>query len=99
MKWVEAPEVFMGRGSPLVEDKNGAYYVLVSHEQLNDLIAKLMFLFELNGDVDQRNALKQETKWRCRDWLDALYRESGYENHNLVPGAQVINLKAIEANK
>lgn len=62
---------------PIVE--NDGYYVLVSHKELDGLIGRLMQMLELNGDVEQRNALKQETKWRCRDWLDDIYRESGYD--------------------
>lgn len=68
---------------PLVS--NGGYYVLVSHNEIDDLIGRMMQLFELNGDVEQRNALKQETKWRCREWLDALYEDSGYSRNHSVP--------------
>jgi len=62
---------------PLIED--GGYFVPVSHLELDSLIGRLCQLFELNGDVEQRNALKSETKQRCRDWLDAQYIESGYD--------------------
>lgn len=79
---------------PLIEDDG--YFVLVSHRELDSLIGRMMQVFELNGDVEQRNALKQETKWRCREWLDELYRDSGYVLHELVPGTKVINLKAVE---
>lgn len=81
MKKVEVIETISESVSyrPMVKEENGAYYVLVSHQELNGLIGKLMHMFELNGDVEQRNALKQETKWRCREWLDDIYTDSGYE--------------------
>lgn len=76
---------------PLIE--NDAYYVLVSHQELDDLIGQLMHMFELNGDVEQRNALKRETKWKCRDWLDDLYEESGYfRDHTVAKDAPIHTL-------
>lgn len=79
---------------PLIKEKqNGGYYVLISHAQLDDLIGRLMQMFELNGDAEQRNALKQETKWRCREWLDANYENSGYErNHGISKDAKVTEI-------
>lgn len=56
-----------------------AYYALVSHRELDGLVARLMQMYELNGDVEQRNALKNETKNRSREWLDSLYEEAGYD--------------------
>lgn len=80
---------------PLIE-KDG-YFVMVSHQELDELVGRLMQMFELIGDVEQRNALKQETKWRSREWLDSLYSLSGYRDHALLPGAKIINLNAISA--
>lgn len=79
MEKVEEVVVKASRSYKPIVENNGFYFVLVSHKELDDLIGKLMHMFELNGDVEQRNALKQETKWRCRDWLDDLYQESGYD--------------------
>lgn len=80
-------------GKPLIQDDG--YYVMVSHRELDDLIGRMMMLFELNGDVEQRNALKQEFKWRARSWLDDIYKQSGYDS--LVDGvdenAHIINVE------
>lgn len=80
-------------GKPLIEDDG--YYVMVSHRELDDLIGRMMMLFELNGDVEQRNALKQEFKWRARSWLDDMYKQSGYDS--VVDGtdsnARILNVK------
>lgn len=77
---------------PLIQTKDGVYTVLVSHKELDELVGRLMQMFELNGDVEQRNALKQETKWRCREWLDALYSDSGYEFYETVDGVEPIKI-------
>lgn len=79
-------------GKPLIQDDG--YYVMVSHRELDDLIGRMMMMFELNGDVEQRNALKQEFKWRARAWLDDIYKMSGYESivDYLSPEARVINI-------
>lgn len=74
---------------PLIE--LGGYYVMVSHTELDDLIGRTMQMFELNGDVEQRNALKQTFKWQARQWLDSLYHESGYRNHELVPNTRIVS--------
>lgn len=76
---------------PLVQ--NGAYYVLVSHQELDSLIGRMMQLFELNGDIEQRDALKQEFKWRSREWLDELYTMAGYTNHHLSEKANIVTIK------
>lgn len=62
---------------PLI-DTGGGYYTLISHKELDSLVGRLMQLFDLNGDAEQRNALKSETKQRCREWLDDQYEEAGY---------------------
>jgi len=79
-------------GKPLIQDDG--YYVMVSHRELDDLIGRMMMMFELNGDVEQRNALKQEFKWRARAWLDDIYKMSGYESivDDVSPEARVINI-------
>lgn len=82
---------------PLIEDDG--YFVLVSHRELDNLIGRMMQVFELNGDVEQRNALKQETKWRCREWLDEIYRDSGYVMHELTPGTKVIKINRTKTDK
>ena len=73
---------------PIVDSGNG-YYVLVSHMELDGLIAKLMHVAELNSDKEYRDALKGELKSRCRNWLDNLYEESGYSSWALSPNADV----------
>lgn len=77
---------------PLLQDKNNGVFVPVSHGELDDLIGRLMQMFELNGDVEQRNALKQETKWRCREWLDSQYENSGYTNYRTVEAGQIVKI-------
>jgi len=72
--------------------ENDGYYVLVSHRELDDLIGRTMQMFELNGDVEQRNALKQEFKWRARAWLDNLYKDSGYRDFQLQPQAKLVDV-------
>ena len=64
-----------------VETKNGLsdVCVVISHNEMDGLVGRLMSLCDLTGDVEQRTALKQEVKHRCRDWLDDLYEQSGYE--------------------
>jgi len=74
-------------------------YVMVSHKELDDLIARLMHLAELDSDKEHRDALKGEVKYRVRNWLDQLYENSGYVNHRLIPGARIINLNAITKDK
>lgn len=72
--------------------ENDGYYVLVSHKELDDLIGRTMQMFELNGDIEQRNALKQEFKWRARAWLDNLYADSGYRDFQLSPKAKLVDV-------
>lgn len=73
-------------------------YVMVSHQELDDLIARLMHLAELDSDKEHRTALKGEIKHRTRNWLDQLYENSGYVNHRLVEGATVINIAPTTAD-
>ena len=78
--------------APLVDPGYG-YYVLVSHTELDALVGRLMQIFDLNGDVEQRNALKSETKQRCREWLDNAYKEAGYDKWTgLEPGIKPISI-------
>lgn len=96
MKRIEVPEQGEGTGSvrdyrPLVEDD--AYYVLVSHAELDNLIANLMHLAELDSDKEHREALKGELKVRSRKWLDELYSDSGYTNYRLHEGIKPFELK------
>ena len=63
---------------PIVKNRD-TYYVLVSHRELDSLIGRLMQMCELTGDTEQRKALKDEIKQRSRQWLDDLYRDSGYD--------------------
>ena len=75
------------------------YYVMVSHRELDDLIARLMHLAELDSDKEHRTAVKGELKYRVRNWLDQLYENSGYKNHKLVEGARVLNVDAAFKNE
>lgn len=78
-------------GNPLIGIGKHELYVMVSHRELDELIARLMHLAELNGDKEHRDAVKGELKHRTRKWLDDLYRSSGYINHELREGATVID--------
>lgn len=66
---------------PLLTNASGSVYVMVSHEELNSLVARLMHLAEMDSDVEHRNAVKGELKLAARNWLDDLYADSGYVNH------------------
>lgn len=67
--------------STLIKTK-GAYYVPVSHLELDGLIGRLMHLCELMGDNVQREAMKSEIKLRTRSWLDSEYNRAGYDVFN-----------------
>lgn len=72
---------------------NSGVYVPVSHEELNPLIGRLMQLAELTGDREQREALKAELKYRCRDWLNDLYSVAGYDQATgATPAANIIEV-------
>lgn len=68
---------------PLVETtvpgSASTIFVLISHDELDSLVGRLMQMCELTGDVEQRKALKDEIKMRSRAWLDDLYQSSGYD--------------------
>ena len=66
----------------LIGNEQGQVYVMVSHDELSGLIARLMHIAELNSDKEYRNALKGELKMVSRTWLDDLYHSAGYDNHN-----------------
>jgi hypothetical protein len=70
-------------------------YVMVSHGELDNLIAKLMHLAELDSDKEHREALKGEIKHRVRGWLDELYYESGYRDHQIIPEATVVDIAPV----
>ena len=72
-------EVVVNKMLPLVEVSDWGYYVLISHEQIDGLIGRLMQMYELMGDIEQRNALKRETKSKIRDWLNDQYSDAGYD--------------------
>lgn len=59
---------------------DGRLGVTVSHLELGNLIGELCRMFELNGDVEQREALKRTIKEVSRRWLDGIYEEAGYSN-------------------
>lgn len=69
-------------------------FVLISHREMDSLVGRLMQICDLTGDVEQRKALKDEIKHRCRDWLDDMYEQSGYDKWSgIKPGAKVIEDK------
>lgn len=70
-------------------------YVMVSHQELDDLVAKLMHLAELDSDKEHREALKGEIKYRVRSWLDDQYYDAGYRRHELVEGATVVDVPTV----
>lgn len=67
-------------------------YVMVSHKELDDLIARLTHLAELDSDKEHRDAMKGELKSLSRAWLDNLYRESGYVNYDYLPNAKIVDV-------
>ena len=73
---------------PLIDNGQG-YFVLVSHRELDNLIANLMHVAELDSDKEHREALKGEMKIRSRTWLDNLYEQSGYQNYGVVEDADI----------
>ena len=64
---------------PLLSEQTGPHSyvdsVPVNHNDLGNLIGRLMQMFELNGDMEQRNAQKTMGKHICREWLDAIYAD------------------------
>lgn len=72
-----------GRLDPprLVKRGGGTISVTVSHLELGNLVGELMQMCELNGDVEQRDALKRTIKQISRNWLDDIYEEAGYSNY------------------
>lgn len=72
--------------SPIIKAPTGnpgeTYYaVLVSHQNLDNLIGRLMQMCDLTGDIEQRKALKDTIKQLSRDWLDGIYESSGYDKY------------------
>lgn len=66
--------------------------VAISHRELDDLIARLMHLAELDSDKEHRDALKGELKVITRGWLDNIYYEAGYRNHEIHKEANVVTI-------
>ena len=60
-------------------DADGAYYVPISHQELDNLVGRLMQMCDLTGDQEQRVALKSTIKQITRDWLDDEYKMNGYD--------------------
>lgn len=56
-----------------------SYAVPLDHDELDSLVGRLMQMCDLIGDVEQRKALKDTIKRTCRDWLDDMYQEAGYD--------------------
>ena len=68
--------------------------VPIHHGDVDSLIARMMQHFELNGDVEQRNALKNVTKATIRQWLNDVYlNKCGYDmfgsNRNELEQAEI----------
>lgn len=82
---------------PLVQQ--GAYYVMISHKELDNLIAPLMHLAELDSDKEHREAMKQELKHIARNWLNEQYEFSGFSNYSPEPGAWIVNVDAIKSGE
>lgn len=85
-----APDTLFG-SRPLIQ--KDYLYVMVSHKELDDLIASLMHVAELDSDKEHREALKGELKYRMRRWLDNQYEDAGYRQYEVVKGATVINIE------
>lgn len=79
---------------PLIQQ--GYLYVMISHEELNNLVAKLMHIAELDSDKEHREALKGELKHQVRNWLDEQYREAGYENYAVTEGATIVDVPEVK---
>lgn len=99
MKETDLDSVF----KPLIkfehEQAPPSYYVLISHRELDWLIATLMHLAELDSDKEHREALKGEIKMRTRAWLEERYASAGFIQHEVVARAQVIDLNEVIDNK
>lgn len=93
----EIPDVGPISNKPLI--RLDYTYVMVSHQELDDLIARLMHLAELDSDKEHRDALKGELKHISRSWLDNLYSESGYKLYDYIPGAQIVEIEENEGNQ
>lgn len=59
--------------------KDGAIYTLISFQELDSLTGRLMQMCELNGDREQREALKRSIKDITKDWLHSQYRNAGFD--------------------
>lgn len=74
-------------------------YVMVSHNELNGLVARLMHIAELDSDKEHREALKGELKQNARAWLDGLYHDSGYRDYQIVDGATIVTVDNARRSK
>lgn len=76
---------------PLITEQEGRNSYVesapVNHKDLDHLIGRLMQMFDLNGDVEQRKAQKSQTKMVCREWLDNIYNDKCA--YNKKPGSQL----------
>lgn len=90
------PDVGPISNKPLI--RRGYTYVMVSHEELDSLIARLMHLAELDSDKEHREALKGELKYISRSWLDNLYAESGYKDYDYIPGAKIVDVENLSSS-
>lgn len=87
-------EAQTGRLDPprLVKLHGDTIAVTVSHLELGNLVGELMQMCELNGDIEQREALKRTIKNTSRNWLDRIYEEAGYSNYkDLQPAHPIID--------
>lgn len=63
----------------LVRLGEGAFYVPISHLELDGLVGRLMQICDIMGDSTQREAVKSEIKQRTRGWLNSEYDYLGYK--------------------
>lgn len=61
-----------------IAKQGDAVFVPVNHDELDNLIGRLMQICDLTGDVEQRKALKDTIKQTTRRWLDNAFMDRGY---------------------
>lgn len=69
---------------------------MISHKELDNLIASIMHVVELDSDKEHREALKGELKWRVRQWLDQEYESAGYKLHTIEEDTEIISIQLPE---
>jgi len=77
-------------------DSPGAYYVAISHEELDHLVGSLMAMLDIVGNQEQARALKDATKVKVRSWLDDYYASAGYDKWEGIQGWAVPNVVQIK---